>query len=204
MIFYFVRHGESVANVENIISNRGFQHPLTPLGEQQVEALAHDLREVPITHIYTSPLQRALQTAEIIGKERGITPVITDALREFDCGVLEGRGDAESWEQLKNVWVSWLQEGDLDARLEGGESYNDVLARFIPFIEGLKEHHAPTDVLVLVAHGGTYLTGLPAVLINITQEYAISQRIGNAHIIKADLASEGLICRDWCGDVPPL
>lgn len=97
MRLIFARHGESVANVEPIISNRDLPHPLTAKGRQQANALADRLAENSIVAIYSSPILRAQGTAQIIAQRLGLVVETSAALREFDCGVAEGRGDDEAW-----------------------------------------------------------------------------------------------------------
>ena len=72
MRLYFVRHGQSEANVQMVISNRDLFHPLTELGRQQAEALAQSLAEVPVAAIYSSPIVRAAQTAQIVAARHGL------------------------------------------------------------------------------------------------------------------------------------
>ena len=67
MKLYFVRHGESVANVLRVFSNHNLDHPLTTLGVEQAHALAVKLAGKPIQRIYTSPVKRAVQTATWVG-----------------------------------------------------------------------------------------------------------------------------------------
>jgi broad specificity phosphatase PhoE len=74
MRLYFVRHGQSVANVQMVISNRDLFHPLTELGRQQAEALAQSLAEVPVAALYSSPIVRAAQTAQIGEMISGFEP----------------------------------------------------------------------------------------------------------------------------------
>ena len=74
MKLYFVRHGESEANVLQVISNRGWMHPLTEKGRQQANTLAEKLRGAGITKIYTSPLRRAVETAEILSRSLADAP----------------------------------------------------------------------------------------------------------------------------------
>jgi broad specificity phosphatase PhoE len=83
----FVRHGESQANPDRVFANRvGIPGDLTPVGVAQAHALAWSLAPKPVTHIYTSPLARARQTAEILANTLGVPATITDALREYDVG----------------------------------------------------------------------------------------------------------------------
>jgi 2,3-bisphosphoglycerate-dependent phosphoglycerate mutase len=93
---HFVRHGQSEASLLNEFSNRGLKHGLTEKGKQQAYALAQSLQSVPVVAIFSSPLLRARQTTQILAYTRGMAYQVTDALREFGCGLLEGKSDAAS------------------------------------------------------------------------------------------------------------
>ena len=71
MRLYFVRHGESEANILRIISNRGYRYGLTTRGQQQAVTLAQHLQHVPISGIFSSPLRRAVETADILSRALG-------------------------------------------------------------------------------------------------------------------------------------
>lgn len=96
MKLYFTRHGESEANLLREHSNRGFRHPLTSKGREQAAILAQKLVDVPVPQLFTSPIMRAVQTAEILSGTLGVPYESADALREYDCGILEGRADEEA------------------------------------------------------------------------------------------------------------
>jgi broad specificity phosphatase PhoE len=98
MRLYFVRHGQSEANVLQVISNRGLEHGLTEPGRAQVSSLARRLAGLPFARLYSSPLLRAVQTAEMLSSELGLPFETKDALREFDCGIIEGKSDTLSWQ----------------------------------------------------------------------------------------------------------
>jgi probable phosphoglycerate mutase len=134
---YFARPGESEANVLREISNRGLKHPLTEKGRQQAQTLAAVLQPAGIAAIYTSPLLRAVQTAEILSEALGVGLEVTDALREYDCGILEGTSGPETWAAFWALREAWWPGRQWDRRIEGGESFLDMQARFVPFIEGL-------------------------------------------------------------------
>jgi broad specificity phosphatase PhoE len=97
MKLYFVRHWESEANILHVISNRESPFGLTPLGRQQANTLANTLRDVPIAVIFSSPILRARETAEILARSFNQSYQVTEALREYDCGILEDKADEESW-----------------------------------------------------------------------------------------------------------
>src|SRR5438132_5365372 len=91
MRLYFVRHGESEANILRVISNRGYRYGLTARGQQQAVTLAQHLQPVPISDIFSSPLRRAVETADILSRALGKSYHITEALCEYDCGILENK-----------------------------------------------------------------------------------------------------------------
>ena len=200
MKLYFTRHGESEANVLRQISNRGLAHPLTEKGRQQARALAAELRPAGIAAIYTSPLLRAVQTAEILSEALGVGFEVTDALREYDCGILEGRSDPATWDAFWALREAWWPGRRWEQRIEGGESFLDMQARFVPFIAGLLAADDLRDSnLVLIGHGGLYLSMLPLVLDNVDHEFASRQQIPNTGYGLAETSPQGLVCREWCG-----
>jgi broad specificity phosphatase PhoE len=201
MRIYFSRHGESEANLLHEHANRGFQYGLTETGRAQAAALAATLTDVPIARIYCSPLKRAVETAEIVSRAKGVPVEVTDALCEYDCGVLEGRSDRAAWQQHLAVYHQWVDEGRLEQRIEGGESYLDMQARFVPFVEGLVVQYgaSPANVL-LIAHGSLYRLMLSLVLSNVELAYSASHPVDYAQIVVAEARPEGLACTEWCGE----
>lgn len=199
MKLYFVRHGESEANVIREISNRGWKHPLTEKGRQQAQTLAAALKEAGTVKIYTSPLMRAVQTAQILAETLRLDYAITPALREYDCGVIEGRGDPEAWELHRRVREDWILRGLFHERIAEGESFYEIRDRFLPFIEGLLAG-AEDGSLVLVGHGGLYVTMLPLILPGVTSEWAYRQPFPNSGWVLAERTPSGaLTCLEWCG-----
>jgi broad specificity phosphatase PhoE len=198
MKLYFVRHGESEANVLQIISNRGYKHGLTDKGRQQALTLAQTLQDGNISRIYASPLMRAVQTAEILAEAWGVSYTTTAALREFDCGVIEDKGDTDSWAIWRSVWEDWFQRQKWDSCADGGESFLDIKARFVPFVNALIEQYGHTEEhLLLVGHGGLFISMLPQVLTNVDPAFALSQHMTNTGCVVAELHPEGLVCTEW-------
>lgn len=198
MRLYFARHGESEANTRHIISNRASPLGLTSLGKQQAKALAQSLSEVPISVIFCSPVFRARETADILSTSFGKPYQITDALREYDCGVLENHSDEESWRAHRCYFDDWTLRQNYLNKPEGGESFEDIRNRFIPFIEGLTRNSTRTDDhILLIGHGGLFLLMLPLILNNIDPSFAISHGIGNAEYVLGEQSQSGLVCLQW-------
>jgi len=197
MKLIFTRHGESEANILKIISNRNLPHPLTERGRQQAHLLADKLTSQKIVAIYTSPILRAQQTAEILAQKLGLPVQLADALREFDCGMVEGRGDGEAWQAHHAVVEAW-NKGDYLSCIPDGESFNDLRARFVPFVEGLVKKYAQSDgAVVLISHGSMLHQMLPLVLSNIDSVFSHQHPLGNTACVLATPREGQLVCLEW-------
>ncbi|MGD0461848.1 MAG: histidine phosphatase family protein [Tepidisphaeraceae bacterium] len=198
MRIFFVRHGESEANILKIFSNRQWKHPLTERGREQAKALAAQLRGRGVAAIHSSPLRRAIESAEILAGRLGVEYVIEPALIEYDVGIYEDRSDEEGWRAYADVERQWAQ-GQLDARLPEGESSLDIQNRFVPFIRRLINLYGKREdaTVVLIGHGGTYRQGLPCVLGNISRKYAVEHGLANTAVVEAELREGVLHCVSW-------
>jgi len=205
MRLYISRHGESEANVQQIYSNGLGVHGLTEVGRQQAAELAEHLRGTPFAALYCSPVLRAVQTAAIVAEQLGLTYQIEDGLREYDVGVLEGRTyDQETDRIYWEVTRQWMVEMNWDARIEGGESCNDIAARFMPFIRRLEGQYGQTEAnLLLISHGGTLRCMLPLLLSNVDHAYALTASFGYASCIVAERQGGEWVCLRWRDDVFP-
>jgi broad specificity phosphatase PhoE len=198
MKIHFVRHGESLVNTLHIISNHDLDHSLTEKGRAQVMRVSAALKGRPIERIYTSPVLRAVETAQIYSETLGVPFEIADGLREYDLGEFEGRGDDAAWDLHSHYWQSWLKGRELDQCPAGGETYYDIQRRFVPFVEGLIRQFGWTQSEVLcVAHGGVYTFGLPLVLSNISMTEIDRRGIHHTNILTAELQEGRLACSAW-------
>jgi broad specificity phosphatase PhoE len=197
----FTRHGESQANLLHEISNRGLRHGLTRKGREQAVTLAHRLQGLPITRIYSSPLLRAIETSVILANQLDSDYEVVEALREYDCGILEGRSDEAGWQLWQELFDAWVKHKQWERRIEGGESFYEVQDRFVSFIDNLIQQYQHTGAnLLCVGHGGLYWMMLPLVLKNVDTEY-ISKRHGFDYgtLIVSEWSPEGLVCTEWNG-----
>ncbi|RLL81533.1 histidine phosphatase family protein [Mesotoga sp. BH458_6_3_2_1] len=157
---YFLRHGQSQSNVENRFANGNDGYPLTDQGRRQAEKASAFLRSRAIRKVYTSPIHRAVQTAEIVCTKWGLTPVVIDEIREFSVGIFEGKriaGQArELYVDLKKRWAA----GEMDTRISGGESHREIIDRLWKGIEYALEGDEQEPVL-MVSHGGLLSMALP-------------------------------------------
>jgi broad specificity phosphatase PhoE len=146
MLFYFVRHGQTSANVQEILAGSGHDHPLTEEGHRQAEALALRLkksRPAEFSKIVVSQMQRARQTAAYLAKALELPLQIEPDLREWHLGEWEGKPYSEFQHLL-------LGEGEPKT----GESRSQFYAR----VEGAwrKVHEADQPYLI-VSHGAVWL-----------------------------------------------
>ena len=199
MRIYFTRHGESQANLLHEISNRGLRHGLTLRGREQAAALADRLQREPITRVYSSPLLRGIETSVILAHRLKVDYDVTDALREYDCGILEGRSDEAAWQGWQELCDAWTVHQRWGQRIEGGESYYDIRERFVPFVERLVEQYRGAEAAVAcVSHGGLYRMMLPLVLKNggrLMSKYGFDY----AACMIAEWRPAGLVCVEWNG-----
>jgi broad specificity phosphatase PhoE len=147
-----LRHGESIWNAEHRWQG-WLDPPLNANGEAQAAArartLAHDMFAPRV--IYTSDLQRATRTAEIIAAHVE-APVIADAgFRERNGGEWQGHTGAEIDERWPGMRAAW-RRGEITAP-PGGEEDVDVLARFDAALERVHEH-VGSGVGCIVTHHG--------------------------------------------------
>jgi probable phosphoglycerate mutase len=195
MKLYFTRHGESEANIQHVISNRVSPFGLTELGRRQAQSLAETLSDIPIAAIFSSPVLRAKETADIVSRYFYLPYQVTEALREYDCGYLEGRSDEESWKQHRKYYEDWTVHHDYSSKPTAGESFIDIQNRFLPFIEALK--HRNDEHILLIGHGGTFHLMLPLVLTNIDSDFVRAHALGHTEAVIAELCDDGFKCLQW-------
>jgi 2,3-bisphosphoglycerate-dependent phosphoglycerate mutase len=143
------RHGETDWNRDNRFQGHA-DPPLNPAGREQAQALAAALAAEPLAAVYTSPLRRAAQTAEIIAKRHALRAKPLEGLREVDVGSWQGlmRDDVER--RYPEQFRRWLGYGE---GWEDGESYEEMGRRVVAGLLALAAAHEG-DRLLAVTHGG--------------------------------------------------
>jgi len=155
---WLTRHGESTANVAGVV---GTDMPLTSRGSEYADRLKVflDERTGPEVSIWTSTLQRSIQTASKLGRPTLPLKVID----EIDAGVCDGMSYAQIEEQMPNEFAR-RKADKLTYRYPRGESYADVIGRLDPVIVELERQRDPVMIVghqaILRALYG-YLTGHP-------------------------------------------
>jgi broad specificity phosphatase PhoE len=163
-VFYLVRHGETEWNANGRWQGHA-DVPLNDIGREQARRLAERLRRegVGFDAIYSSDLQRAWETAAIVGEALGVQPRPLAALREIDVGAWSGLTREEVIARDADL-LARLESGE-DAPRGGAERFHDLYTRAVAAVEGLLAAH-PSGTLGLFSHGGT----LRALLLHAARE----------------------------------
>lgn len=144
---YFVRHGQSMANVQDLVAGF-YDAPLSALGEEQARLTASLLSEIPFSAIYASDLKRACSTGLAIADDHGLPLVLCEGLRECFAGDWEGRPFAEI-----------IGEPDFDAWMHrpgeftfpGGESLASCQKRVVAAVNDIVAAH-PGETVCVAGH----------------------------------------------------
>lgn len=191
---YLVRHGENLANLTKELSYRHVDYPLTPKGRLQAQQTAAYFRDKFVDEIYTSPLKRAVETAQIIALELRLPLVILENFREINVGELElAPASAETWERHNEVFFQWL-EGEADARFPGGEDYHSLWARLSAGIRQVVSGKSGRNIII-VGHGGIFSTTMKDLCRNFDLSLLTANPSNNCSIteVNIELAGERLV-----------
>ena len=153
MSIYIARHGQNKDNAEGILNGHR-DRPLTELGRRQAMELALGIEKLGLrfSKVHSSPLCRALETAEIVASKNGLeAPEIVDSLIERDFGILTGRPHSDipvvcGDNVIKTDTITYFLEP------EGAETFPQLLERARNAMEEIKFKKDEGDILV-VCHG---------------------------------------------------
>lgn len=146
----FLRHGQAMNNVKRVLSGRSDGIPLTSHGAEQIRHAAELISHMDVSAIYSSPIQRAKDSAEIVGEEISV-PVDTDErLIELDMGKFTGMSYNDIFRERGNVFMQFYS-GDLNIAHNGVETFGEVKKRVTGIVEHVTESH-PGQNVVLVTH----------------------------------------------------
>lgn len=133
MKWFLVRHGEIASNLKRVYAGRS-DELLTETGIRQAEAAGRKLLNHRVEAVYASPLRRTIQTAKIIGKIIGTTPIIEDCFIEQRLGPWEGLQEAVVASLFPGEWEIW-NKSPADLCLPGRETLHDLQRRVL---EGIR------------------------------------------------------------------
>jgi len=149
-LLLLIRHGENEYVKTGKMAGRIPGVHLNEKGQKQAEALGEALKDVPLKAVYSSPLERAMETAEPIAKLHKLKIVQESDLMDTDIGKWQGR----SWKALRltKVWKI-VQNAPSRFRFPEGESFPEAQTRIANVLERiLQKHNKPRDIIAVVFH----------------------------------------------------
>lgn len=190
-MIYIVRHGQTEQNLKKKLQGRS-NHPLTDLGREQASAVGDAFREAGIVFdkVYTSPLDRAIETAKLVA---GDVPIeCEDALIEMDYGPYEGT----DLHNLPPEVEEFFQDFTNHPAPDGMEQLSSVVARAGEFLERLKAEAVHRDILL-----STHAIAMKGLLEYLTPESNgayWSKYIGNCAVYVTELNDgEYTVPKEW-------
>ena len=145
-----LRHGQAENNTKKILAGRSPGVNLTEEGIQQAEQAGKILKALNISKIYSSPIDRAIQTSEIITKQCDLEVILDDRLIELDMGKFTMMPYDEIFAKHGNVFLKFY-EGSEEVSENGVETFTDVQKRIFDMIDFVVNRHK-TENVVLVTH----------------------------------------------------
>ncbi len=148
-----VRHGVTEENLRHVLIGRT-DPPLHPLGVLQARAAARELAPTPLRRIVSSPLARAVATADWIARLHPGTPRAQDArLAEIDLGIVDGMSSFAAFDRYPELFARALDEDAADFGFPQGETRTAALARFSAALRDITGQD-PQGAVCVVTHGG--------------------------------------------------
>jgi len=146
---FIVRHGETDGNQKKIYRGH-WDLPLNKNGRAQVKKAGEALKPVHLDAIYTSPLKRAVETAEAVAAHQEVEPEEDESLIDIDYGEWTRLPDAEVAEKFPDQYRQWRKSPET-VLFPGGEGLPSVRARVEPALKTLAEEH-PGQTIALASH----------------------------------------------------
>ncbi len=200
---FLVRHGETTSNVMRRLDTALPGAALTDFGVRQAArfALGNDgvLNDRMLNDsgsarpaLISSVARRAQQTAEVVGGLWGIDSEVVDGLHEVQVGDLEDRNDREAYETFGSVVERW-HHGETSVALPGGESLDDVFARYLPAVDEIARRYlrGPQGRDVYVVSHGAAIRLIAARLADVDPGFAVGNHLANTGVVELGYAPEG-------------
>lgn len=192
-----VRHGETISNVRHVLDSAPPGPGLTDLGHRQAAALADRMTGTEVAAVYASPAIRAQETATPLATARGLPVEVLADTHEVQVGDLEGKSDEASVISFGQVFHRWT-EGDLTAAMPGGESGEQIRARFLAAVDVITGKHS-AGLIVLVSHGGVIRLAAEWLADNVAPILAEARLLPNTGHVLLESRPSGWHCLEWTG-----
>ena len=148
-LLLLIRHGENDFTKKHKLAGYTPNVHLNERGQSQAQALADALKEVPIKAIYSSPLERAVETATPIGAARSLEIQIEAGLLETNVGKWQGRSLAAL--RLQKHWKV-VQNAPSRAQFPEGETFYECQTRIVTALDSISRKYKPQDIVACVFH----------------------------------------------------
>lgn len=142
----FLRHGQAKNNTERLLAGRTPGVPLTETGIQQIESTARLLEKMNISKIYSSPIERAKHTAQIVANHNSLELIEDDRLIELDMGKFTGMKYDEIFASHGNVFLKFYS-GEVEIAHNGVETFTEVKKRVLGIVDHAIQEHSNQNVL---------------------------------------------------------
>ena len=191
MKIYLIRHGESLANLGLASADFSMdnQNSLSKKGKDQIRAIIPAFQNYNIVRIFSSPMKRAVESAEIlqsglVGKPKII---IDGRLKEIDYGIFTDDRDNPEMQNIAKKQIA----GDQEIRFGSGENIREILERFLDFlIDTYKENQ--NDEIIILSHG-RLLSIVSKKIEELCHKKIRKSQINNASIIEVELNNNEII-----------
>ena len=146
----FLRHAQAENNAKRILAGRTEGVHLTKTGIEQAEQIAKYLKPLDISAIYSSPIERASHTAEIVAKNRSLEVVLDERLTEIDMGKFTRMNYDDMFAKYGNIFLKFYENDPVIAEHEV-ETFPNVQRRVLETVNHVVEKHKNENV-ILVTH----------------------------------------------------
>ena len=188
MKIYLIRHGESLANLGLVSADFSMdnQNSLSKKGEEQIRAIIPDFQNCNIMQIFSSPMKRAVESAEILQSGLINKPkiIIDGSLKEIDYGIFTDDRDNPEMQNIAKKQIA----GDQEIRFGGGENIREILERFLGFLVDTYKENQNNEIIVF-SHG-RLLSIVGKKIEDICQKKIKESKIENASIIEVELNND--------------
>ena len=185
MKIYLIRHGESLANLGLVSADFSMdnQNSLSQKGENQIQAIIPAFLNCNIIRIFSSPMKRAVKSAEILQSGLVNKPkiMIDNRLKEIDYGIFTDDRDNPEMQNIAKKQIA----GDQEIQFGGGENIREILERFLGFlVDTYKENQ--NDEIIVFSHS-RLLSIVSKKIEELCQKKIRKPQMDNASIIEVEL-----------------
>lgn len=160
-LMIFLRHGQAQNNTARVLAGRAPGVSLTEKGVNQAHDIGRYIKSLSISHIYTSPIERAKKTAEIVGSHLDLVPTEDERLYELEMGKFSVMAYDDLFATHGNVFLKFYQ-GDPTIEENGVETFAQVRKRVLSMVDHARKNHQDRNVLFV-----THMDPIKAMISNI-------------------------------------